>query len=76
MEINNIINYYIPNSQWNFKFHDKNEEMLNNSDAEDQMEIDSSINPSYVGIYDSATSNDKYNELLESYEISSLETIN
>ena len=37
------------------------------------MEIDSSINPSYVEIYDSATSNDKYNELLESYEILSLD---
>ena len=45
MEINKITNYYIPNSQWNVKFHDKNEEIHNNSDTEDQMEIDSSINP-------------------------------
>ena len=37
------------------------------------MEIDSSINLSYVGMYDSATSNDQYNELLESYEILSLD---
>ena len=37
------------------------------------MEIDSSINPSFVGMYDSATSNDKYNELLESYETLSLD---
>ena len=41
--------------------------MLNNSDTEDQMEIYSSINPSNFGIYDSATSNDKYNELLDSF---------
>ena len=71
MEINKITNYYITNSQWNLKFHDKNEEILNNSDTKNQMEIDSSINPSSVGIYDSASSNDKYNEPLESYEISS-----
>ena len=28
MEINKMTNYYIPNSQWNLKFHDKNEEIL------------------------------------------------